>query len=109
MTTTKATSRARSAAHAVPGTAYLPRVDRTVTGAWQRPSGQLVPTGAELSVRGERGRFILRAHVRLADGREWLDLVHPQYGFKSVRPERVRVVHRARKVRPARYASKVAA
>ena len=101
----RATKRPVSAVRGVPATGYPATPDRTVCGDWTR-STRVVPAGTELSLKGERGRFRLRAHVVLADGREWLDLVHPQFGFRSVRPERVRVVHRSLKLRPATSAGR---
>lgn len=103
-----ATTRPRTAAHGVPGSALPSRPDRTVSDAWNR-NGRPVPAGTELSLKGERGRFRLRASVVLADGRAWLDLVHPVYGFRSVRPDRVRVVHRSAKLRPGGTARRAVA
>lgn len=73
-----------------------------VSAEWAR-GGRTVRPGDEVSVRGARGRYRFRQHVRLADGREWVDLVRED-GFRSVRPDAVRVVHRARKLRAARPA-----
>ena len=68
-----------------------------------------VPAGTELSVRGIRGRLRLRGYVCLPDGRAWLELVHPQHGFHSVTPERVRVVHRRAALRPVSTAGRALA
>lgn len=78
-----------------------PGVARTITASWQRGRVQVSP-GTELSIKGMRGRVRFRQHVRLVDGREWIDVVHPELGFYSFRPERVRVVHRAARTRPVR-------
>jgi len=83
--------------------------DAEVSTAWQRGPGQVVRAGDALRVTGIRGQVVFRQHVRLADGREWVDVVHPEYGFHSVRPKRVRAVPRKRTVRPARFAAQVAA
>lgn len=77
-----------------------------VSTSWRRGTVTLTP-GTELSVRGIRGRVKFRQHVTLPDGRTWIDVVHPEFGFHSVRPERVRVVHRAKKARPVRATTRV--
>lgn len=91
-----ATKRPLAAEQPRPGVTGTPRTVETV---WRRGAVAVTP-GAELSVRGIRGRVKFRAHVILADGREWVDVVHPEYGFYSVRPARVRVVHRRKTTRP---------
>lgn len=81
------------------------RDGRTVTAHWLR-RGRIVPQGTELSLKGTRGRWRLRGHVVLADGREWLELVSPTHGYLAVTPERVRVVHRKGVLRPAARAAR---
>jgi hypothetical protein len=71
---------------------------KTVTTHWKRGSRNVTP-GTEVSIRGERGRFRFRQHVRLEDGREWIDVIGER-GFRSFRPEAIRVVHIKRKTRP---------
>jgi hypothetical protein len=73
---------------------------KTVSTTWKRGNRTVVP-GTEISVRGLRGRLKFRQHVVLDDGRAWIDLVGDT-GFHSVRPERVKTVHRVSKMRPAR-------
>jgi hypothetical protein len=76
---------------------------------WERSTewrwnGRVLTSGTEVSVRGERGRFRFREHVRTPAGAEWLTFVggpHGQECFRSFRPERVRTVHRVGKSGPA--------
>lgn len=70
-----------------------------VTTAWKRGSRTVTP-GAEVSIKGQRGRFRFRHHVITTGGAEWIDVVSPVGGFRSFRPDQVRVVHRQRKLRP---------
>lgn len=65
-------------------------------------NGRDVELGAELSIRGERGRFRFVEHVARADGVEWLNTIGGPAGhetFRSFRPSRVRTVHRLNRTR----------
>lgn len=72
---------------------------RTVSTAWTR-GRKTVHSGDALRVKGLPGQVRFRQHVRLDDGREWVDVVHPQYGFRSVRPERIGAIPRKSTLRP---------
>lgn len=74
---------------------------RDVSVAWQR-GRHVVRTGDALRVKGLTGQVRFRQHVRLDDGREWVDVVHPVFGFYSVRPDRVGPIPRKSSLRPAR-------
>jgi hypothetical protein len=73
--------------------------DRTVSTTWRRGNRVLRP-GVEVSISGERGRFRFREHVvNTASGAEWVTVIGPS-GFRSFRPERIKRVHNAAKLRP---------
>ena len=80
---------------------------RTISHAWAK-GRRVVHSGGELQVK-HLGRVRFRQHVMLEDGREWLDVVHPVYGFYSVKPERVESIPYKMKLRPARVKTAVAA
>lgn len=60
---------------------------------------RLMP-GREFSVRGERGRFRFRHAVTTDTGETWVDAWDGEGRCRSLRPERIRVVHVKSKVRP---------
>lgn len=66
-----------------------------------RVSGRLklVP-GREFSVSGERGRFRFRHAVVTDSGERWIEAWDARGRFRSIRPERVRVVHAKQRLRP---------
>ena len=66
---------------------------RTTSTTWQR-GRKTVNSGDALRVKGLPGQVRFRQHVRLDDGREWIDVVHPSFGFRSVRPERIGAIPR---------------
>jgi hypothetical protein len=72
---------------------------RTVSTTWTR-GRKTVRSGDALRVKGLPGQVRFRQHVRLDDGREWLDVVHPQFGFYSVRLGRVGPIPRRSSLRP---------
>lgn len=72
---------------------------RTVLSTWTR-GRKTVTTGDEVVIKGIRGHVRFRQHVVLADGREWIDVVHPVFGFYSVRPDRVGPIPRKSSLRP---------
>lgn len=76
---------------------------RTITTDWQR-GRRTIHAGDEIRVK-RLGHVRFRQHVQLDDGREWIDVVHPTYGFHSVRPDRVVCVPRNRKLRPVGVAA----
>lgn len=82
--------------------AYRPA--RTVPPGWSinnraKLHGREVAEGDELTVRGIRGRVRFLRHVTTGAA-EWVDVIAPlEGGWRSVRPERVRTVHRTRKLR----------
>lgn len=64
-------------------------------------NGRHVEPGTELSIEGERGRFLFRQYVRKGD-KEWIDVFGGQAGhetLRSFRPHRVKTVHRLQKTR----------
>lgn len=71
---------------------------KEVASTWRRGS-QLIREGDELHVR-DLGRCRFRQHVVLANGSEYVDVVHPTRGFFSVWPKRVMRVPRKTKLRP---------
>jgi hypothetical protein len=59
-------------------------------------NGRRVTPGTEVSIRGERGRFLFVKHVKTPTA-EWIDVVNggdKGTGFRSFTPNRVRTVHR---------------
>jgi hypothetical protein len=72
---------------------------RTVSTTWTR-GRKTVTAGDPLVVKRLPGQARFRQHVRLDDGREWIDVVHPVYGFYSVRPDRVGPIPRKSTLRP---------
>jgi hypothetical protein len=73
--------------------------DETVT-EWSY-NGRRVEVGTELSIEGERGRFLFRQYVRKG-GKEWIDVFGGVSGHekpRSFRPNRVKTVHRIQKTR----------
>lgn len=88
--------------------ASVPDDGRAVSLEWRAPTGRIVRPGTELSITGLKGRFRFMRHVRLPDGREWLDVVGGKTTSKgtveldrAVRPDRVRTVHRITRRRAA--------
>jgi hypothetical protein len=65
------------------------------------PGGRTVPVGAELSITGERGRFVLRWVEANGDLTCWGG-PDGHAAWRTFRPARVRTVHR--KLRPQRGA-----
>lgn len=74
-------------------------MNRTVSTTWSR-GHKTVTAGDALVVKRLPGQVRFRQHVRLDDGREWIDVVHPVFGFYSVRPDRVGPIPRKSKLRP---------
>jgi hypothetical protein len=75
-----------------------PRVDTSRTYRDETTiHGRHVERGTELSVAGIRGRCVFLAHVEHVDGAEWLDVVTSRGFSRSVHPDKVRTVHRARR------------
>ncbi|MEZ5407691.1 MAG: hypothetical protein R2761_06680 [Acidimicrobiales bacterium] len=66
------------------------------------PGRARLVTGREFSVRGERGRFRFRHAVTTDTGETWVDAWDGEGRCRSLRPERIRVVHVKSKVRPPR-------
>jgi hypothetical protein len=62
-----------------------------------RLRGQLVLPGTELSVDGIWGRCRFIQHVRHGD-LEWIDVMTSRDHQRTVRPEKVRTVHRTRRI-----------
>lgn len=71
-----------------------------------RLRGRIVTPGMELTIRGLPGRSRFIAHVVHVTGAEWIDVRTADDRFRTVRPERVRVVHVKRKARPDRPVGK---
>ena len=66
------------------------------------PGRARLVAGREFSVRGERGRFRFRHAVTTDTGETWVDAWDGEGRCRSLRPERIRVVHVKSKVRPPR-------
>lgn len=81
---------------------------RTVSTTWTR-GRKTVTAGDALRVKGLPGQVRFRQHVRLDDGREWVDVVHPTFGFYSVRPDRVGAIPRKSTLRPLSAGSQAVA
>lgn len=79
-----------------------PAVEGPVENDWTisteyRHNGRVLTPGTEVSVRGMRGRYRFVKHVARPNGIEWVDLwggPGKEESFRSVRPERIRTVHR---------------
>ena len=81
---------------------------KTVSLTWTR-GRKTVTAGDALVVKRLPGQCRFRQHVRLEDGREWIDVVHPVFGFYSVKPERVGAIPRVSKLRQVGKPEAVAA
>jgi hypothetical protein len=57
-----------------------------------------IEVGTELKVTGIRGRVRFVKHVRTPTA-EWIDVIDRDKHFRSVKPERIRTVHRIKKTR----------
>jgi hypothetical protein len=74
----------------------------TVSTTLHLPGRSLIEAGTEVSIRGERGRFRFLRHVTTTTGPEWVDVYGGAKGhetLRSFRPERIRTVHRDRRLR----------
>jgi hypothetical protein len=56
--------------------------------------GRRVLRGAELSVTGIRGRARFLCEVTTPDGKVWWDIITADERARSIRPDRVKTVHR---------------
>lgn len=61
-------------------------------------NNKTVTAGAELSFRGERGRFKFVKHVINGD-HEWVEVLGSDMQFHSFRPDKLKTVHRIKKLR----------
>lgn len=70
--------------------------------------GRKVARGTELSIKGERGRFIFIKHIfNPKTGSEWVDVVGGPSGYKTSRSfhlDKIRRVHYKAKTREGRQA-----
>jgi hypothetical protein len=66
---------------------------RTVSNTWTR-GRKTVTLGDALLVKGLRGQVRFRGHARSESGRESIEVVHPEFGFYSVTPDRVSAIPR---------------
>lgn len=70
-----------------------------ITTHWTGPTGRLCVPGAEISIKGERGRFKFVRHVlNKKSGAEWIDVIGKDR-TRSFRPDRLKTVHRLLKLR----------
>jgi hypothetical protein len=77
------------------GSTTPPRVDTSrIYTAETTIHGRHVTRGTELAADGIRGRVAFIAHVRHVDGVEWLDVVDTRGRSRSIRPDKIRTVHR---------------
>lgn len=72
---------------------------RTESHTWARGK-RVVRSGGALRVKGLPGQVRFRFHVRLDNGREWVEVVHPTMGFFSVDVGRVQAIPYKSKLRP---------
>jgi hypothetical protein len=63
-----------------------------------RINNKLVTPGAELSIRGERGRFKFLKHV-INSEHEWIDVLSSTEQFRSFPLDKVKTVHRIKRLR----------
>jgi hypothetical protein len=63
-----------------------------------RINNKVVTPGTELSIRGERGRFKFLKHV-INSEHEWIDVLGTSGQFRSFGIDRVKTVHRIKKMR----------
>ena len=63
-----------------------------------RINNKVVTPGIELSIRGERGRFKFIKHV-INSQHEWIDVLGTNGQFRSFSIDRVKTVHRIKKLR----------
>lgn len=61
---------------------------RTVSHTWAKGK-RVVRAGGALRVKGIKGQVRFRMHTVLDDGREFIDVVSPTYGYYAVRPGRI--------------------
>jgi hypothetical protein len=67
-----------------------------------RANGRHIEKGTELSIVGERGRFIFLSHVVNGAGAEWINVFGGPVKheiLRSFRPERIKRVHRLNRTR----------
>lgn len=70
-------------------------------------NGRKVEIGTEVSIKGEPGRFKFLQHVTTPSC-EWVDVIGGRKGYvhqRSFRPDRVKTVHRLKKIRPKKGVS----
>lgn len=72
---------------------------RTESTTWTR-GRKTVTLGDALVVKGLRGQVRFRGHTRLANGREWINVVHPEFGYYAVTPDRIGAIPRKSSLRP---------
>lgn len=73
--------------------ARLPQ-DREVSDTLKLFRRSLIEKGTRLSIDGIRGKCSFVAYTHKDDGSEWIDIVTPQLQRRTVRPDRIKRVHR---------------
>jgi hypothetical protein len=63
-----------------------------------RINNKIVTPGTELSIRGERGRFKFLKHV-INSEHEWIDVLSSTNQFRSFSLDKVKTVHRIKRLR----------
>lgn len=80
-----------------------PSAHWVISEEWSTHGRNLVK-GTEISIRGERGRFLFIRHVvNPSNGAEWVDVIGGKAGTKQFRafaPARIKTVHWKKKIRP---------
>ena len=82
--------------------------DRTMSDSVKLEGRALLERGAEVSIRGQRGRFRFISHTAMNSGVEWVTVFGPVTGdgqraqWRSFDVCRIKSVHRVGKARPAR-------
>lgn len=70
-------------------------------------NGRKVEIGTEVSIKGEPGRFRFLRHIATPTC-EWVEVIGGRRGYvhqRSFRPERVKTVHRLKRIRPTKGTS----
>ncbi len=93
----------------VESTHFNPSAHWVISEEWTANGRRLVK-GTEVSIRGERGRFLFQRHVyNPKNESQWVDVVGGPNGvkqFRSFAVERIKTVHYKNKIRPSKIKKK---
>lgn len=70
--------------------------DRTVSDTLKLFRRSEIKQHTQLTVEGIRGKCSFIAYTRKDDGSEWIDILIPNGNSRTVRPDRIKTVHRTK-------------